>query len=72
MVNLTSICKVCGFPDTRIESFHGTEGCNECYSVEQGFLYVQAWEHDSNLSIDEDGMLYVESEEYDGAVACAI
>lgn len=68
---MNSICKICGAVDSRIaDPKWGAEGCTECYSVEQGFLYVSEYEDYNGLVIDEDGNIYVENHELDGPISC--
>lgn len=69
---MNSICKVCGMVDTKRESYDGAEFCNDCYSVEQGFIMVEEFEGFDNLVVDEDGLIYVDGEEYDGPIACEV
>lgn len=62
-----SVCKVCGFEETA-NGNGDVEWCDECFSVEQGFLYLEEYDHCTNCTIsgnncttiyaDEDGLLY--------------
>ena len=62
------ICKMCGMCETKSGGYDGPGFCNDCYSVEQGFLYVN--DFGNGLVIDEDGLIYEESAELDGPIAC--
>jgi len=38
-MNYISVCKVCGMSDSQ-RNTDDAQYCNECYSVEQGFIYT--------------------------------
>ena len=56
-----TICKVCNMEGTRIaDPRYGAEACTECYSVEQGFYWLDEWKHNENYLVDEDGNIFNE------------
>jgi hypothetical protein len=67
-----SVCLVCGMYDSAVSS-GDCDGCNECYSIEQGFLYITTHEDDNDktnsLVVDENGNVYREGKELDEPIA---
>ena len=61
-----TICNVCGASESA-SSNGDCDYCTECYSIEQGFLHLDEWEHDCNLYVDEDGNIYNANDEHVGS-----
>ncbi len=55
-MNYTSVCKVCDVSDTYQND--DVEWCNECYSIEQGFIHVADFM--LGIVVDEHGQLHNE------------
>lgn len=64
-----SVCLECGAYDSHVSN-GDCGGCNECHSIEQGFIWVDDFLHYDGLVVDEDGYLYHEGYEIDGEIGC--
>ena len=84
---MNKICLICGALDSCVGN-GDAEGCNECYSIEQGFLVVYDWSWDpvnksygvnksnldlnNNYCVDEDNNIYLQDHELDGPIGTAL
>lgn len=63
-----SVCLVCGEYDSVV--YANATGCRECYSIEQGFIYIDDFKGHSGIVIDENGNIYLEGYELEGSIGC--